>query len=84
MSIQSAVTGSVDLLRLGGSASAILGRAIEAFTDGDSQLVHISSRKHIERIGDYIKDVCELTVYTAEAEFIKHVRGEDVIPGSAE
>jgi phosphate transport system protein len=28
--------------------------------------------KHIERIGDYIKDVCELTVYMAEAEFIKH------------
>lgn len=28
--------------------------------------------KHIERIGDYVKDVCELTVYMAEAEFIKH------------
>ena len=25
--------------------------------------------KHIERIGDYIKDVCELTVYMAEAQF---------------
>ena len=28
--------------------------------------------KHIERIGDYVKDVCELTVYMAEAQFIKH------------
>lgn len=28
--------------------------------------------KHIERIGDYVKDVCELTVYMTEAEFIKH------------
>ena len=28
--------------------------------------------KHIERIGDYVKDVCELTVYMIEAEFIKH------------
>ena len=28
--------------------------------------------KHLERIGDYVKDVCELTVYMIEAEFIKH------------
>lgn len=28
--------------------------------------------KHIERIGDYVKDVCELTVYMAEAQLIKH------------
>jgi phosphate transport system protein len=28
--------------------------------------------KHIERIGDYVKDVCELTVYMTEAQFIKH------------
>ena len=28
--------------------------------------------KHIERIGDYVKDICELTVYMAEAAFIKH------------
>ncbi len=28
--------------------------------------------KHIERIGDYVTDLCELTVYMAEAEFIKH------------
>src|SRR5688572_2160810 len=29
--------------------------------------------KHIERIGDYVKDVCELTVYMAEAQLIKHL-----------
>ena len=28
--------------------------------------------KHIERIGDYVKDICEMTVYLAEAAFIKH------------
>lgn len=28
--------------------------------------------KHLERIGDYVTDICELTVYMAEAEFIKH------------
>ncbi|MCP9493077.1 MAG: phosphate signaling complex protein PhoU [Pyrinomonadaceae bacterium MAG19_C2-C3] len=28
--------------------------------------------KHIERIGDYVTDICELTVYMTEAEFIKH------------
>ncbi|MCA1574124.1 MAG: phosphate signaling complex protein PhoU [Acidobacteria bacterium] len=29
--------------------------------------------KHLERIGDYVTDICELTVYMAEAAFIKHV-----------
>ncbi|OLE55464.1 MAG: phosphate transport system regulatory protein PhoU [Acidobacteria bacterium 13_1_20CM_3_53_8] len=28
--------------------------------------------KHIERIGDYVTDICELTVYMAEASIIKH------------
>jgi len=32
--------------------------------------------KHIERIGDYVKDVCELTVYMAEAQLIKHTSDE--------
>ncbi len=30
--------------------------------------------KHLERIGDYVTDICELTVYMAEAAFIKHVK----------
>ncbi|HKR01996.1 MAG TPA: phosphate signaling complex protein PhoU [Pyrinomonadaceae bacterium] len=28
--------------------------------------------KHIERIGDYATDICEMTVYMTQAEFIKH------------
>lgn len=28
--------------------------------------------KHIERIADYVTDICELTVYMTEAAFIKH------------
>ncbi len=28
--------------------------------------------KHLERIGDYVEDICELTVYMAEAAVIKH------------
>jgi len=28
--------------------------------------------KHLERIGDYVKDICELNVYLREAIFIKH------------
>jgi phosphate transport system protein len=30
--------------------------------------------KHLERIGDYVKDICELNVYLTEAAFIKHTR----------
>jgi phosphate transport system protein len=30
--------------------------------------------KHLERIGDYVKDICELTVYMREAVFIKHAQ----------
>ena len=37
----------------------------------DARLLFIA--KHIERIGDYAKDICELTVYVAEAAMIKHV-----------
>lgn len=28
--------------------------------------------KHVERIGDYVTDICELTVYMTEAAMIKH------------
>ncbi len=36
----------------------------------DARLLFVA--KHIERIGDYVTDVCELTVYMAEAAIIKH------------
>lgn len=35
-----------------------------------AQLLFVA--KHLERIGDYVKDVCELNVYLTEAAFIKH------------
>jgi phosphate transport system protein len=37
----------------------------------DARLLFIA--KHLERIGDYVTDLCELTVYMAEAAIIKHV-----------
>src|SRR6185295_3029760 len=38
----------------------------------DARLLFIA--KHLERIGDYVTDICELTVYMAEASIIKHRR----------
>lgn len=39
-------------------------------TTSAAQLLFVA--KHLERIGDYVKDICELTVYLAEASIIKH------------
>jgi phosphate transport system protein len=36
----------------------------------DARLLFVA--KHLERIGDYVTDICELTVYMAEATVIKH------------
>ena len=30
--------------------------------------------KHLERVADYVTDICELTVYMTEAAVIKHIR----------
>ena len=38
--------------------------------NGAARLLFVA--KHIERIGDYVKDICELNVYLTEAVFIKH------------
>src|SRR5438132_2751501 len=38
----------------------------------DARLLLVA--KHLERIGDYVTDICELTVYMAQAAFIKHVK----------
>ena len=37
----------------------------------DARLLFVA--KHLERIGDYVTDICELTVYMAEAAIIKHM-----------
>ena len=37
---------------------------------GTARLMFVA--KHIERIGDYVKDICELNVYLREAVIIKH------------
>ncbi len=36
----------------------------------DARLLFVA--KHLERIGDYVTDICEMTVYMVEATFIKH------------
>lgn len=41
-------------------------------TTGAAHLLFVA--KHLERIGDYVKDICELNVYLREAVFIKHSR----------
>ena len=38
--------------------------------NGAARLLFVA--KHLERIGDYVKDICELNVYLREAVFIKH------------
>ena len=54
----------------------IFDELIEIMTENPSsvaiaaQLLFVA--KHLERIGDYVKDICELTVYMKEAVFIKH------------
>jgi len=40
----------------------------------DARLLLVA--KHLERIGDYVTDICELTVYMAEAAVIKHRHGK--------
>ena len=42
-----------------------------AASDVAARLLFVA--KHIERIADYVTDICELTVYMTEAEFIKHM-----------
>ncbi|HYG08496.1 MAG TPA: phosphate signaling complex protein PhoU [Pyrinomonadaceae bacterium] len=51
-----------DLLRLMTTDAAATARAARL----------IFAAKHLERVGDYVTDICELTVYMTEAAFIKH------------
>ncbi|MFV0389834.1 MAG: phosphate signaling complex protein PhoU [Pyrinomonadaceae bacterium] len=42
-------------------------------TDSTEVAAHLMFvAKHLERIGDYVKDICEMNVYLTEAAFIKH------------
>ncbi|MBX3289034.1 MAG: phosphate signaling complex protein PhoU [Acidobacteria bacterium] len=41
-----------------------------SLTTGAAHLLFVA--KHLERIGDYVTDICELNVYLTEAAFIKH------------
>ncbi|HRH42530.1 MAG TPA: phosphate signaling complex protein PhoU [Pyrinomonadaceae bacterium] len=58
----------------------IYGQLVSSLMETMSQDVTKSTRvarllfvaKDLERIGDYVKDICELTVYMKEAVFIKH------------
>jgi phosphate transport system protein len=47
-------------------------------TTGAAHLLFVA--KHLERIGDYVKDICELNVYLREAAFIKHRYGTPTLP----
>ncbi len=49
-----------------------------ATTTGAAHLLFVA--KHLERIGDYVKDICELNVYLREAAFIKHRYGSPANP----
>jgi len=49
-----------------------------ASTTGAAHLLFVA--KHLERIGDYVKDICELNVYLREAAFIKHRYGSPTLP----
>ena len=51
-----------DLLKLMTSDAPATARA--------ARLIFVA--KHLERVGDYVTDICELTVYMTEAAFIKH------------
>lgn len=56
--------------------SELMGMIINDPTTATSAAQLLFVAKHLERIGDYVKDVCELTVYLAEASIIKHSRRE--------
>lgn len=58
------------------SYKRVFGELLEMMIDnpaastGAAHLLFVA--KHLERIGDYVKDICELNVYLREAAFIKH------------
>ncbi len=69
-----------ELIKQDEEVDRIYDRLIENLLETMSQDATKSTRlarllfvaKNLERIGDYVKDICELTVYMKEAVFIKH------------
>jgi phosphate transport system protein len=59
--------------RVFGELIALMSKAPETATR-DARLLLVA--KHLERIGDYVTDISELTVYMAEAAIIKHRHGK--------
>jgi phosphate transport system protein len=54
----------------------LIGMMIDNPTTTTSAAHLLFVAKHLERIGDYVKDICELNVYLTEAAFIKHSKAE--------
>ncbi len=54
----------------------LVGNLMETMSKDSAKSIRLARllfvAKNLERIGDYVKDVCELTVYMKEAVFIKH------------
>ncbi|HEY8562256.1 MAG TPA: phosphate signaling complex protein PhoU [Pyrinomonadaceae bacterium] len=54
----------------------LVGELMESMSQDASKSTRLARllfvAKNLERIGDYVKDICEMTVYMKEAVFIKH------------
>ncbi len=71
---------SREIIRRDATLDSVYGRVFDGLiamlirnptaANGVARLLFVA--KHIERIGDYVKDICELNVYLTEAVFIKH------------
>ncbi|MBS1797593.1 MAG: phosphate signaling complex protein PhoU [Acidobacteria bacterium] len=69
-----------ELIKKDAEVDRIYDRQVNALMESMSRDASKSTRlarllfvaKNLERIGDYVKDICEVTVYMKEAVFIKH------------
>lgn len=72
--------GAREIIARDAEINEIYERQFKEFMEAMSHDAEYSTRmarllfitKHLERIGDYVKDICEVTVYMKEAIFIKH------------
>jgi phosphate transport system protein len=73
-------SGAREIIARDAEINEIYERQFTEFMEAMSNNAEYSTRmarllfitKHLERIGDYVKDICEVTVYMKEAVFIKH------------